>query len=245
MKKKFAYVVALVAAAGLLVATAAAQQTSTSKASSSQSSTWKSQGTMGRTQGRMAAPNAGRWATHRPFALGLENPLSRSIATVYVLPDLHSQLGLSPSQVAQLSRLKETFLANERKDGDQIVAKREALDKLIGTGKATQEQVTTDVTEIANLEAHQQIAGYETALKMKTLLTPEQRTKLAAIQPAELWNTMASNLTVRDMWQMMRYMHGAAGFGVMGGPGMMGGRMMAGGGTMHGGMMGRRATPTP
>jgi hypothetical protein len=251
MKRKFAYVVALLAAAGLLLAAAAAQEKTPAKASSGQSSTqtstWKGQGTMSNMQGQMGTPRGRMGMVRSSMMRGMESPLSRSIATVYVLPDMKSQLSLTTAQATQLQRLRQQFLDSEQKDATQIESKRAALDTLLGSGKPSQDQVTKAVTEIANLEAHQQVLGYESALKMRALLTDQQRSNLDSMQPGQLWNTMISNLTVRDMAQMMRYMHGAAGFGMMG-SGVMAGGMMAGGGMMqHGAMMGGRtmSTPTP
>jgi hypothetical protein len=176
---------------------------------------------------------------------GFENPLSRSIATVYVLPDMHAQLGLTPSQVVQLQQLKQKFLDSEQKDVEQIEARRNDLGTLLGSAKPGQDKVTNAISGIADLEAHQQILGYESAVKMRALLTDQQRSKLDSMQLGQLWGTITSNLTVRDMAQMMRYMHGAAGFGMMNaGTWMPGGMMTSGGMMQHGGMMAGRTSPT-
>jgi Spy/CpxP family protein refolding chaperone len=175
---------------------------------------------------------------------GLRNPAGRATMMPFLLPEMKSQLGLSPSQTSGLSALSQQFTNEQQKTSDQIAAARQDLNAQFNSGKPDQNQVKKDVNEIANLQAQRLLHSYETAAKMKATLTPAQRSRLDAMNPDAMYNSMMSHMTVSQMGQMMRYMYGSGGAAMMSG-GMMGNGMTGGGmmGMMGSGMMYGQGTP--
>jgi hypothetical protein len=51
-----------------------------------------------------------------------QNPLARSTMLAFVLPDMQSELGLSPAQVAELGRLRTKFMNQEQTTSTEIAA---------------------------------------------------------------------------------------------------------------------------
>lgn len=152
--------------------------------------------------------------------------LHQTMMTPFALPALQSELGLSAQQVTQLRQLKQEMLTKGKELSVQIAAKRKELEGLLAAGTSKGELVKKLYEEMGSLRGQQQYAGYETTLKMKAELTDAQRTKLAAMKPNEIHQTMMSRMTMNDMMEMMPF---------MGGDGMMNGMMMNG--MMMGGIM--------
>jgi hypothetical protein len=69
------------------------------------------------------------------------------------------------------------------------------------------------------MRASQQASMYETAHRMRQVLTDEQRQMLDGLTPQQMMRQMMSRMPMMDMMQMMRSMHGG---------GMMSGKMMQG-----------------
>jgi len=137
--------------------------------------------------------------------------------TPFVLPALQSELGLSAQQVTELRQLKQEMLTKGKELSGRIAAKRKELEGLLAAGTSKGDLVKRLYEEIGSLRGQQQYTAYDTALKMKVELTEAQRSKLAAMKPAELHQAMMSRMTMNDMMEMMPF---------MGGAGMMGSRMM-------------------
>lgn len=247
MRKRLAYGVAVLAAAGLLFAASAAQQGSGNQSATQpgmmQGRMGMMQGGMGAMRGQMGTNYGGMGAMRGTMMAGMRDPFGRSTMMAFLLPEMKPELDLSSSQTAELSRLKQQFNNEEQKTSEQIAAARRGLNALFSSGTPKQEQVQKAVTEIANLQAQRLLNGYETAAKMKAMLTPEQRGRLDAMKPAGLQNAVMSHMTVNEMIQMMRFMHGTAGAGMMSSGMMGGGRMgMMQNGMMRNGRMGGGAT---
>jgi hypothetical protein len=151
--------------------------------------------------------------------------LHQTAMTPFVLPELQAELGLSTQQVTQLRQLKQEMVSKGRGFSRQITAKSKELDALLATGTSKGEQVKKLFEQIADLNAQQLYAGYETSTKMKAALTDAQRSKLAAMKPHDFHQAMMSRMTMNDMMETMQFTGG----------GMMGGMM---GEMMMGGMMG-------
>jgi len=157
------------------------------------------------------------------------DPVRASVFTAFALPDMQTELGFSAQQVTQLRQLKQGMLTSGQEVSRQIAAKRKDLEGAIGAGGSRNAEVKQLLEQMATLRAQLQFAAFETAGKMKAVLTDQQRTKLAAMKPAELHQAIMSHMTMRDMGEMMRFM-GADGAmmrrGMMGMMGMMDGGMM-------------------
>jgi cell division protein FtsB len=164
---------------------------------------------------------------------GMHDPLDQSTMTVFLLPYMRQELGLSAQQANELNRLKQDLLTKAKEISTRIAEKQKELDTLLASNTAKPAQVKTLLEEIANLKAQRQFAGFETASKMKSALTEQQRNRLAALKPAELHQAMMAHMTMGDMMQMME---------LIGADGMMPGRMM---GMMMGGEMMSRGMMSP
>jgi hypothetical protein len=160
-----------------------------------------------------------------------QGPLGRAMLCAYLLPNMQSELKLSKTQTEQLQELKNQFVQDQQKLSSQIAAKRKALNQLVDSGLAKEAQVKSQLTTIADLEAQQQLDGFKSGMMMRALLSQSQRSRLDAMTPMQMGQYMMSHVTLGEMVQMARLMHGA-----ITGP-MMGGGMMTAG-TMHRGMMG-------
>src|ERR1700690_4301056 len=58
----------------------------------------------------------------------------QTVMTPFILPEMQSELGLSPQQVAQLRQLKQEMLSKGKDFSSQIGTKRKELDALLGPG---------------------------------------------------------------------------------------------------------------
>ena len=161
-------------------------------------------------QGQRGAPGMGMMAAMR-------DPLDQATMTAFLLPELQSELNLSAPQVAQLKQLKQELLTKGKEISSQISAKQKELDALLALTTTKASEVKKLLEEIANLRAQQEYAGYEASSKMKAVINEQQRTRLTALKPAEIYQAMMSHMTIGDMTQMMQ---------LMGVDGMMPGRMM-------------------
>jgi Spy/CpxP family protein refolding chaperone len=89
-----------------------------------------------------------------------------------------SELGLSPEQVTRLEALRGEFAREAiRRDADIRIAEVD-LAALLDQEPADMAKVETKVREVAQLRAELRIARLRTIEQGKTLLTPEQRTRL-------------------------------------------------------------------
>jgi hypothetical protein len=155
-----------------------------------------------------------------------QNPLARSTMLAFVLPDMQSELGLSSTQAAELGRLRTQFISQEQTTSAEIAAARKKLSDSVASGTAP--EVQGAINSLTTLQGRRMLNAYQTASNMKAVLTPQQRTSLQAMTPAQLRSAMMSHMTMNQMSQMMQIMRGTAGAGMMGG-GMMGQGMMGGG----------------
>jgi LTXXQ motif family protein len=156
---------------------------------------------------------------------GMQNPMGHSLMTTFLLPEMQTELGLSTQQTGELRQFKQEMLAKGKDVSAQVAAKQKELEALLASDTSKGAHVKTLLEQMGNLRAQRQFAAYETARKMKGVLTDDQKAKLVAMKPAELRQVMMSHMTMADMMEMMQFMGGA---GMMsGGMGMMG--MMAGG----------------
>ncbi len=255
MRRRLMLGIAVLAGAGLVLAAAAQQQAgdqSTPQAGMMHGHAAMGQAPAGTMQGQMGAPGRGMGAMGGMGMPGAQNMVGRLTAMAFLLPEMQTELGLSAGQVSQLKAMKAQFIAEQQQTSSAIAAAQNNLNSVIGSGTATDAQVRKAAGDLANLEAQQTVNAYQTATKMKAALSPEQRSKVESMNATELRNAMMAHMTMNDIAQMMRFMHGMAGAGMMPGgmmgsgmmgPGMMGPGMM--GGAMPGGMDHGEAAPQP
>ncbi len=138
----------------------------------------------------------------------MQEPLHQSGMLVFMLPTMGEQLGLSHEQVAALAQQKKQFLATQQQTREARAEKQAALKALFEAGTPPPEKVEALLVETATLEARRQAAWYRVAASMKAVLTPEQGDRLRAMKPAEMHQHMMAGMSMMDMMQMMKALHG-------------------------------------
>lgn len=203
----------------------------------------QSRGMMGRNPSMNQGMGPGMGQRNSPAMMGIsrmmQDPLRRAEIRAFSLPSMKQSLGLSSSQAGRLDEMKKQFVAGLRNTAQQIADKRATLNKRFQSGSPDLKQVEKAEMEIAKLGVEQRLSGYKTLRKMEEVLTPDQRARFKSMTPQELRNNMMTSMTVADMAEMMRLMHGSMGGAMTDGSGMhrMRSRQMDGGQGM-GGMMG-------
>ncbi len=164
------------------------------------------------------------------------SPLHRQIMSVFILPEMQSELGLSNQQTGELRHLKEDLVAKAKTVGEQTAARRRELDALLSGDTSRTRAVKALFEKIADLRAQLQYAGFETANKMKALLNDGQKAKFDAMKPGDLHRLMMSHGNMAEMEETMQLMAAGEGMGMQKGMGMQGGMGMQKGMGMQGGM---------
>jgi hypothetical protein len=150
----------------------------------------------------------------------MQNPMHRSNMMIFMLPTLADTLGLSDQQAEQVNKLKSEAMTQRSEHREQLMAQRRELMGLFeGDEHPAPEAVRRHLTTMAEMRASQQASMYETAHRMRQVLTDEQRQMLDGLTPQQMMRQMMSRMPMMDMMQMMRSMHGG---------GMMSGKMMQG-----------------
>ena len=149
---------------------------------------------------------------------GMHDPMHEAVAIAFGLPQMKAELGLSTQQESQLRQFKEELVKKGQEFSTQIAAKNKELDAAASASR--NETVKQILEQVGNLRAQMQFAVFETAGKMKGVLTESQRTKVAS---QAFHRAMMMNMTVGEMAQMMQFMGGVhmMGQGMMGMRGMM------------------------
>ena len=149
-----------------------------------------------------------RIATYSPAPGGdhRNGPLHRQLVSVFVLPEMQTELGLSAQQTAALRHLKQDLLAKSKDVTGQISTRRKELDALLSGDTSRTRAVKTLFEQIANLHAQLQYAGFDTAAKMKAVLNSGQQAKFNAMKPADLHRLMMSRGNMAEIEETMQRM---------------------------------------
>ena len=163
---------------------------------------------MGMGPGRMMSPGMVQrmQGVHRRM---MQRPLHRTSMAAFLLPALADTLGLSSQQTEQLGRMKQAMMARHREHRRQMLARRSELQSLFeDEARPDAETVREHLRAVARLRAEQRALVYETGQSMREVLTPEQREAFDALTPRQQMRALMTRLTVADMMQMRRMMHG-------------------------------------
>lgn len=133
----------------------------------------------------------------------LDRPLVRSLFAAFVLPELQTELGLTPDEVNQLKQQKADLLTKGEDYSRRIAVKERELDALFSPDTSKGQQVKALLEQIAELRAQQHYAIYQAARRMKAVLTEEQRNRLETLKPEELRHVAMSHLTLEDFARAM------------------------------------------
>lgn len=163
---------------------------------------------MGMGPGRMMGPGMMQrmQGLHRHM---MQRPLHRTSMAAFLLPALADTLGLSSQQTEQIGRMKQAMMARHRERRRQMVARRSEFQSLFeDEARPDAETVREHLRTVAGLRAEQRALVYETGQSMREVLTPEQRGVFDAFTPRQQMRALMARLTVADMMQMRRMMHG-------------------------------------
>lgn len=179
----------------------------------------------------------------------MHNSLAYSMMLVHMLPTMKEQLNLSDAQEHQFRQAEADYLARRQQVSSELQTTWQRVQNLTASEKPDVSALKKALHDAAAKRADLQVAGIETAVRMKAGLNTQQGEALASMSPIELHRYMMSNMTMTDMMNMMQGMYGAMhADGMMGGMQGMDGAMMEGAGNMGGmhgtamggGMMGGR-----
>jgi Spy/CpxP family protein refolding chaperone len=109
---------------------------------------------------------------------------ARTVATFGLMsPRLMNALNLTPEQAAKIEAGKKAFREAQRAYLSEIAPlRKEVADKLFGPNPTTETDVARQITKIADLREKILRDGFKIALDVRSVLTPEQLAKAAAIR---------------------------------------------------------------
>ena len=102
------------------------------------------------------------------------------------LPDMQSELSLTDDQVTKLTQLR-TLVQKQKIDLNAEVQKKQIDLKTLMEQGASGAEIRKSLQAITNLEVDSAVATYETAMKMKSLLTAQQKEKLDESEYSQRW----------------------------------------------------------
>lgn len=104
-------------------------------------------------------------------------PMKKYMMMVNKLPDMQDQLSLSDEQVNQMIDLQAAFKKQQVDYQATLTKKQMQMQKLLKSNAAASD-VKKQMKQCADTKVDMKVAAYETAGKMKALLTDEQNDKL-------------------------------------------------------------------
>lgn len=114
---------------------------------------------------------------HGQGMMGHHNPMHHYTHLIYHLPDMKVKLKLSEDQVNRLKTVQADFL-KRRADWNAAIDKKEVDLNLMLDKNAAPGDVEKILKSIYDVKVAMKVASYETAQKMKTVLSPDQLGKL-------------------------------------------------------------------
>lgn len=119
----------------------------------------------------------GKGMMHGKGKMGSHGPLHRYMHIVHHLPGMKAELGLSDDQLDQIKNIQSDFL-KQNIDWKADIEKRQIDLGLLLDKEGTVTDVRKALKPISNVKLEQKVAYYETARKMLSLLTAEQKEKV-------------------------------------------------------------------
>jgi hypothetical protein len=107
-------------------------------------------------------------------------PMKKYMMIVHKLPAMQEQLSLSDEQVNQMIDMQTAF-KKEQVDYQATLSKKQMQMKKLLNSNAPAAEVKTQMKQCADTKVDMKVAAYETAGKMKALLTDDQKDKLKNI----------------------------------------------------------------
>ena len=107
-------------------------------------------------------------------------PMKKYMMMVHKLPAMQEQLSLSDEQVNQMIDMQTAF-KKEQVDYQATLSKKQMQMKKLLHSNASAAEVKTQMKQCADTKVDMKVAAYETAGKMKALLTDDQKDELKNI----------------------------------------------------------------
>jgi len=109
-----------------------------------------------------------------------EMPMQKYMMMVNRLPDMEEQLSLSQDQVEKLIDMRANY-KKQPIDLRAVLAKKQRNMQGLMKSNASADEVRKQMKDCADIQINEKVAAYETAGKMKALLTDEQKAKLQTL----------------------------------------------------------------
>jgi len=109
--------------------------------------------------------------------MGQQMPMKKYMMTVNMLPEMQSKLSLSQEQTEKLIDLQTAFKKKQVGFKGDMAKNRVKLQNLLDKN-ASANEVRSKVEECTNIHVNMMVAAYETANKMKSVLSDAQREQL-------------------------------------------------------------------
>ncbi len=156
----------------------------------------------------------------------MQDPMHHSLALSHILPTMQEPLNLDDAQVDRLQRIHEDHQAVQADRMERVRVARAELNSVMAQEDPDASRLEALLKSAAEAHAEMQASMVSTAQQMKDVLSAEQRAALDEMEPSELHRHMMQNMSMMDMMQMMKRMHGGmmsqhTGHGGMMGPGAM------------------------
>lgn len=175
---------------------------------------------MGGMQGGMMRMMHARMLTY------MNNPRSRMMMSVYILPSLNS-LNLKSSQKSKLAKLKSDYLKKIQNSRNSILDLQNKLNSELASSSLDINKVRNLIKQRAEEQGNLQLAMINTYHTMMSVLNSSQQKQLRGMSSQDYMNAMYNNVTMSQMTNLCPFMGGSYGNGRMMN-GMMGSNMMYG-----------------
>jgi Spy/CpxP family protein refolding chaperone len=157
----------------------------------------------------------------------MQQPMHRAAMLVHILPTMQEPLNLDEGQVDRLKSLHQNLMASHADFAERVRDAQSALNDLLAEEDPDASRVESLLKSAAETRAEMQASMIAASLKMKDVLSTEQRAILAEMKPADMHRHMMQNMSMMEMMQMMQMMQMMNGMrGGMMTNGMMDGAMM-------------------
>lgn len=109
--------------------------------------------------------------------MGQQMPMKKCMMAVNMLPNMQSQLALSKDQTEQLIDMQTSFKKQQIDYKADLTKKRMKLQNML-KNEANADEVRSQMKACSETNINMKVAAYETASKMKSVLTDEQKEQL-------------------------------------------------------------------
>lgn len=135
----------------------------------------------------------------------MTDPLFKTAMTLFALPEMKTELGLSDQQVVNLKKVKGDGLSRAKDLSAKLATKQKELSELLSGETSRNGTVRTLLNDIASLRAQRQYLGFDTAFRMKAMLTADQRARFVAMKPMELHQVIMSRVAMPERMLMAQF----------------------------------------